>query len=125
MIINEFGDVQPSVRQVACFLDHRFPDVANLLGRAGRALSTSDHPKGLATDLVVNTQRALGDQIADCASRHFDDWGLSYIIWRQRIKLSATSGFQLMEDRGSITANHFDHVHLSFKRGVAPRNLTC
>ncbi len=39
-----------------------------------------------------------------------------YVIWRQRY--NDGSGWDPMEDRGSITANHYDHVHVSFE--VAP-----
>jgi hypothetical protein len=34
------------------------------------------------------------------------------VIWQQRINFG--SGWQLMEDRGGVTANHYDHVHVSF-----------
>jgi hypothetical protein len=38
-----------------------------------------------------------------------------YIIYRQRIwdVRMASSGWVPMENRGSITANHYDHVHSS------------
>ena len=41
--------------------------------------------------------------------------GIMYIIYRQRIwdVRMASSGWVPMEDRGSITANHYDHVHIS------------
>jgi hypothetical protein len=60
--------------------------------------------------------RATGDSLAACALHNRDALGVSYVIWRQRIDTG--SGFKPMEDRGSPTANHFDHVHVSF--GTTP-----
>ena len=84
-----------------------------VLGVAGRS-SASDHPRGRALDFMVD--RATGDRLAACAIRHREELGISYVIWRQRIDTG--SGFRLMSDRGGATANHFDHVHISFKPGA-------
>ena len=84
-----------------------------VLGVAGRG-NASDHPNGRALDFMVD--RATGDQLAACAIRNREALGVSYVIWRQRIDTG--SGFRPMEDRGSPTANHFDHVHVSFKPGA-------
>ena len=59
--------------------------------------------------------RATGNALAACALRNQDALGVSYVIWRQRINFG--SGWQPMEDRGGVTANHFDHVHVSFESG--------
>jgi len=48
--------------------------------------------------------------------RNREELGVSYVIWRQRIDTG--SGFRPMADRGSPTANHFDHVHVSFEPGA-------
>ncbi len=106
-----FGAVKPWVASAGYFLRCRF-DVATILGVGGRA-GTSDHPSGLALDLMVN--RGTGDALADCALRNKAALGVTYVIWRQRINYG--NGWQFMEDRGSTTANHYDHVHISF----APR----
>ena len=37
-----------------------------------------------------------------------------YVIWRQRINTIDGRGWRTMADRGSITQNHYDHVHVSF-----------
>ena len=37
-----------------------------------------------------------------------------YVIWRQRINTIDGRGWRVMANRGSITQNHFDHVHVSF-----------
>jgi hypothetical protein len=57
-----------------------------------------------------------GDQLAACALRNREALGVSYVIGRQRIDTG--SGFRAMPDRGSPTANHFDHVHVSFEPGA-------
>ena len=56
--------------------------------------------------------RATGNALAACALRDQKALGVSYVIWRQRINFG--SGWKPMEDRGGVTANHFDHVHVSF-----------
>ena len=37
---------------------------------------------------------------------------MQYVIWEQRY-WEPGSSWELMEDRGSITANHYDHVHVT------------
>ena len=102
------GAVQPHVRAAAQFLGCRFgePTMYGVAGRAG----TSDHPSGRAVDFMVNP--ATGDRLAACALKNRAALGITYVIWQQRINFG--SGWQLMEDRGGVTANHFDHVHVSF-----------
>jgi hypothetical protein len=55
---------------------------------------------------------ALGDLHAEFALAHQAEFGIWYVIWRQRY--NDGSGWDPMEDRGSITQNHYDHVHVSF-----------
>jgi hypothetical protein len=45
-----------------------------VLGRSQRMLAGSDHPTGLAIDLFIGRNKTLGDQIASCAARNFDNW---------------------------------------------------
>jgi hypothetical protein len=54
---------------------------------------------------------ALGDRIAAWAIKNKDKLGVKYVIWKQRINQG--SGWSAMSDRGSITENHYDHVHIS------------
>jgi len=54
----------------------------------------------------------LGNTVADYALAHQPENGIWYVIWRQRF--NDGSGWDPMEDRGSITQNHYDHVHVSF-----------
>ncbi|MBA2541900.1 MAG: hypothetical protein H0V17_19805 [Deltaproteobacteria bacterium] len=55
----------------------------------------------------------LGDEVAEHALAHQVEYGITYVIWRQRI--NSGDGWEAMEDRGSITQNHYDHVHVSFE----------
>jgi hypothetical protein len=105
------GAVKSFVRSAAERLGCRFgePTMYGVAGRAG----TSDHPGGKAVDFMVD--RATGDALADCALRNKEALGITYVIWKQRINHG--SGWQPMEDRGGVTANHFDHVHISFGSG--------
>lgn len=40
---------------------------------------------------------------------------IEYVIWQQRIRFGGDGDGQPMEDRGSPTQNHYDHVHISFQ----------
>ena len=61
---------------------------------------------------VPSDDNALGDAHAEFALAHQAEFGIWYVIWRQRYNDGA--GWDPMEDRGSITQNHYDHVHVSF-----------
>lgn len=106
----QLGKVKPWARAAAEFISCLFddPDVLGVGGR-GRA---SDHPNGLAVDFM--SRSAKGDRIARCVLDNQDELGVSYVIWKQRINYG--DGWEPMEDRGSVTENHFDHVHVSFDR---------
>ena len=81
---------------------------------------SGDHGKGLAVDFMVLESSALGDQIAEYTAANMASRGVSYIIWKQRFYAPFNSIYgpaytwNLMPDRGSITENHYDHVHVSF-----------
>ena len=70
------------------------------------------HGSGQALDLMT-TDQALGDQIAAWAIANHAELGISEIIWYQRIWATYSMAWESMEDRGSTTANHYDHVHLT------------
>ncbi|GAA4554018.1 hypothetical protein [Pseudonocardia xishanensis] len=110
--LSAIGAVKPHVREAARFLSCLF-DEPDLIGVAGRG-RVSDHPTGLALDLM--TSGAEGDRIAACALANRAALGVSYVIWEQRINYG--SGWERMENRGGVTENHFDHVHISFERGA-------
>jgi hypothetical protein len=85
-------------------------DVHKVGGIGGRP-NASDHPRGLAVDFMT-AGGVSGDELADYALKYRDDLKIKYVIWKQRINFGR--GWQGMPNRGSATANHFDHVHISF-----------
>ena len=113
---SENAGLQP---QTAAFKE----EVANLFGITSfsgyRPGDSGDHGKGLAIDFMVPVSSALGDQIADYAIQNMASRGISYIIWKQRFyapfdsKYGPAYTWNPMPDRGSVTENHYDHVHVS------------
>ena len=113
---SENAGLQP---QTAAFKE----EIANLFGITSfsgyRPGDSGDHGKGLAIDFMVPVSSALGDQIADYAIKNIASRGISYIIWKQRFyapypsKYGPAYTWNPMPDRGSITENHYEHVHVS------------
>ena len=113
---SENAGLQP---QTAAFKE----EVANLFGITSfsgyRPGDPGDHGKGLAIDFMVPVSSALGDQIADYAIQNMASRGINYIIWKQRFyapydsKYGPAYTWNPMPDRGSVTENHYDHVHVS------------
>lgn len=95
----------------------RWPALTSFSGyRAG----AGDHGTGHAVDVMIPSWttasgRAQGQAVADYVQAHASELGVTYLIWRQHIwsVARADEGWRLMEDRGSATQNHFDHVHVS------------
>ncbi|HEL2051955.1 TPA: LysM peptidoglycan-binding domain-containing protein [Streptococcus suis] len=106
--------------QVAAFR----AEVANAFGITSfsgyRPGDSGDHGKGLAIDFMVPQSSALGDQVAAYAVANLASKNINYIIWKQRFYAPYDSIYgpaytwNLMPDRGSVTENHYDHVHVSF-----------
>ncbi|WAL66730.1 hypothetical protein ORV05_02630 [Amycolatopsis cynarae] len=109
----DLDGAQPNAAMVGNYLRKLFP-VSQILGRGDRA-EPGDHPAGLALDFMVNT--STGNALADFVLANRDRLGVKYVIWRQRY--NDGSGWSAMPDRGSVTANHYDHVHVSFNAGTA------
>lgn len=72
-----------------------------------------DHGTGHAVDVMVGSNSALGDAVAAYVLANRGAFNVKYIIWKQRIWLPELGYWRPMSDRGSITANHYDHVHIS------------
>jgi len=113
---SENAGLQP---QTAAFKE----EVAKLYGITSfsgyRPGDPGDHGKGLAIDFMVPVSSALGDQVAEYAIQNMASRGINYIIWKQRFyapydsKYGPAYTWNPMPDRGSITENHYDHVHVS------------
>ncbi len=88
----------------------KFPEVKSYGGRR-QGSGTSDHYTGEAVDIMISG--STGDAIAEYLIKNQKTLNVKYVIWEQRIWMPG-SGWKGMSDRGSATANHFDHVHVSF-----------
>lgn len=113
------GPVKPHVKTAAYEIGERY-GVTTIYGFASRTY-VSDHPLGLALDFMTYRDSAKGNAIAGYCTVNASRLGIKYIIWEQRIWFPGRE-WRGMEDRGSRTANHFDHVHVSFN-ATAPANV--
>jgi hypothetical protein len=82
-----------------------------------RASSLSNHQLGLAIDFMLTPgeESSLGWSIAKYLAANASALNIDHIIFEQHIWTPSSPTWRLMEDRGGITANHFDHVHVSMK----------
>ncbi len=96
-----------------------FPQITSIGGlRSGS--DAQDHGTGHAVDLMIPGYstaegKALGDEIAAYLQEHAEELGVTYVIWSQHIwsVQRSSEGWRAMSDRGGVTANHYDHVHVS------------
>ena len=110
--------LQPRAQAIVADVRVRFTLIRTIYGV--RPDTIPDHPSGRAVDLMLPnyaSNAAYGQQIADYYKANAATFGVEYIIFRQRIWSVARSseGWRFMADRGSDTANHMDHVHITVK----------
>lgn len=101
------ADTTVRVHRAVC---HAFPSVSSYGGIRG---SGGNHGTGHALDIMVSG--GSGDDVAAYVRAHAGELGVTEVIWHQRIWTTQRSreGWRSMSDRGSATANHMDHVHVS------------
>lgn len=87
-----------------------------------RAGDPGEHGKGRACDFMMTTGGRMatgdaerrGDELAQWLIANGARLGVMYIIWKQRYyDIRGGGGWDPMSDRGGVTANHWDHVHVS------------
>lgn len=118
-VSSRLGRVQPATRSIA-------EELYNAAQAAGHDIwfmwgmgSSTEHRTGRALDLMVRN-RAAGDFVRNYIWRNRARLRLHHVIWWQRITSTVTRPgvVRVMRDRGNVTANHYDHVHVLFLPGV-------
>ncbi|OBA68420.1 hypothetical protein A5633_25750 [Mycolicibacterium elephantis] len=99
-----------------------FPEILDIGGVRSDPLKW--HPHGLAIDVMIPNARseagkALGDSVLAYVLENAERFGLVHAIWRQTI-YKPDGSQRLMSNRGSDTANHYDHVHIATRGGGFP-----
>jgi hypothetical protein len=101
--------VSPNVVAVHEAVCANFPEITSY----GTFRADGEHSQGLAIDIMVSGDR--GWEVAEFVRAHYSELGVSYIMYSQRIWSvdRSSEGWRYVEDRGSTTANHYDHVHVT------------
>ena len=101
--------VSPNIVKVHEAVCAAFPQITTY----GTLRSDGEHSQGLAVDIMVSGD--LGWEVAEFVRENRAELGVSYLIYSQQIWSVERSGegWRGMEDRGSVTANHYDHVHVT------------
>jgi len=101
--------VSPNIVKVHEAVCAEFPDITTY----GTFRGDGEHAQGIAVDIMVSGDE--GYQVAEFVRKYYQELGVSYIIYSQRIWSveRSSEGWRGMSDRGSTTANHYDHVHVT------------
>lgn len=96
-----------------------FPKIKSYGGRRYSSIigNKSDHYTGKAVDVMINdsgkNDAELGDKVSKFLQKNAKALDIKYLIWDQQIWYPSRGDWKNMEDRGSPTQNHKDHVHVS------------
>ena len=101
--------VSPNIVAVHEAVCANFPEITTY----GTFRGDGEHAQGIAIDIMVSGSR--GYEVAEFVRAHYAELGVNYIMYSQRIWSveRASEGWRYVEDRGSTTANHYDHVHVT------------
>lgn len=101
--------VSPNIVKVHAAVCAAFPGITTY----GTFRGDGEHAQGIAVDIMVSG--AEGYRVADFVRANASSLGVSYLIYSQRIWSveRGGEGWRGMSDRGSVTANHYDHVHVT------------
>ena len=103
------GGITASAVTVLRAVCAEFPMITSYGGYRG----DGEHSDGRAIDIMVSG--SYGQQIADWLVANASSLQVRDVIYAQQIWTPerAGEGWRYMEDRGSPTANHYDHVHVA------------
>lgn len=101
--------VSPNIVKVHEAVCAAFPEITTY----GTFRGDGEHAQGRAVDIM--TSGARGWQVAEFVRARAGELGVEYAIFSQKIWSveRGGEGWRGMSDRGSTTANHYDHVHVT------------
>lgn len=101
--------VSANIKKVHEAVCANFPDI----GDYGTFRGDGEHAQGIAVDIMVSGGR--GWEVAEFVRANYAALGVNYLIYSQKIWSVDRSGegWRGMSNRGSATANHYDHVHVT------------
>lgn len=108
------ANLQPNAARLNDVIAAMFPAISDIGGyRASDPYP--DHPSGRALDIMIPGYdtpqgKAYGDAINQFLHANAAALGIDSTIWRQQYQ-PAGGAPSTMEDRGSPTQNHMDHIH--------------
>jgi hypothetical protein len=116
-ISNSAGAVTAAAQAAADAVVSNVPGAGSITigGTRSSAADPGGHPSGKALDYMVMSDGSLGEAIVAYHVAHWDELGVEYIIWKQRMLSAPGGSWKAMENRGSATANHMDHVHVNYR----------
>lgn len=115
-VIQSEEHLQVDTIRLARSVAQRFPQIQTIGGWRPED-PYPDHPSGRAADIMIpnwDTEegKQLGDDILEYLYGNRDYFQVEYFIWRQKY-IPAEGEGNIMEDRGSPTQNHYDHIHVT------------
>src|SRR4051794_15717077 len=118
--------LKPNALKVLAAVRQNWPQIKTFGGVHPDPLP--DHPSGRALDLMIPSYKSaagkkLGHDMSRWLQKHHSELGINYIIYDQHIwnELRAQEGWRYMASRGSDSANHKNHVHVTvLAKGYAP-----
>lgn len=101
--------VSPNIAKVHEAVCANFPEITTY----GTFRGDGEHAQGIAVDIMVSGDR--GWEVANFVRDNYAELGVSYVIYAQHIWSveRGGEGWRGMASRGSVTANHYDHVHVT------------
>ncbi|WP_169332544.1 phage tail tip lysozyme [Corynebacterium mastitidis] len=115
-ILNE-DKLQKNAKDLAHAVAEKFKGRIDTIGGWRPFDRFPDHPSGRAIDVMIPNYssvegKVLGDEVYDFIWQHGEEYNVEYTIWQQKYDNKGDGG-SVMEDRGSDTENHLDHVHVT------------
>ncbi|UAL31059.1 hypothetical protein K8W59_06120 [Nocardioides rotundus] len=99
----------PNILKVHEAVCASFPSITTY----GTYRGDGEHSQGLAIDIMVSG--STGWQVAEFVRANAAALGVNYVMYSQRIwsVQRSSEGWRTFADRGSVTQNHYDHVHVT------------
>ena len=100
-------------QQLAAYLRATYPMIPEI-GGVRPCDYYGEHCRGVALDIMVGTNTDLGNRINADLLAQAERFGIRFTLWQETYR-NPSGAKRWMADRGSVTANHVNHIHVNVK----------